>query len=348
MAKAKNKDDSKAAGKAGKAAGKAGKAAGKAPTGGAMVAGVGCPGPKPDAPSAAPTEATGAVAGPLEHGPHGLDRETVIEAVYLEAIERGQSPRWARAAAEDVADRLRLRDCVRPTERAKTVQIYDLRSEQDYEYPNGANKVRKHGLSPVMRNAELITTVAVHQTAVEFGVSARSVRASNGDVELARARRSLDVACHTMAFRKGYFAVSHPLLAYVNHAGRFNPFSLGLEIDGRYPGLMDDVSTVAREDLDSTWGGAPTELTDKTVAAACAALEWMLERGLSLGMPIRYVVAHRQSSDNRRSDPGEEIWQRVVREFAVDVLGLTAKLDSPWREGRPVPVAWDPNGIGEY
>jgi len=151
-----------------------------------------------------------------------------------------------------------------------------------------------------------------------------------------------------MAFRAGYFVAAHPLRAYVNHGNRFNASSLGLEIDGRYPGLMDDPETAAREDLRTTWGGEPTTLTDETVRAACAALGWLVTEGRAEGMPIEYVVAHRQSSDTRRSDPGEEIWRRVVLDFAVAELGLTPIRDSKWREGSPIPIEWDPDGIGSY
>jgi hypothetical protein len=253
----------------------------------------------------------------------------------------------ALRAAEDVADRLKLGGQSAPD--GGGVLFYDLRSEQDYTYPNGARKVKLAAPGvPVMRKAEDVTTIVVHQTAVEFGVSSRAVDAAGGDVELARARRALDVACHAMAFRQGYYVAAHPLLAYVNHGNRFNATSLGLEIDGRYPGLEDDPSTAAREDLQTTWGGDPSELTEATIKAARAALRWLVEEARAAGCPIQYVVAHRQSSDSRRSDPGQGIWREVVLKYAVAELGLIAKRESPWREGRPIPVEWDPDGIGNY
>lgn len=286
------------------------------------------------------------------------ERDVVVEAVYLEARERGLSDREARSFAEDVADRLRLDDEQRsgPPDTAYDtrdescvgdVPFYDLRTEQDFVYPGGKNKVRKRGRSVVMRNPADIDTIVIHQTAVEFGVSRRAIANAGGDVELARARRALDVACHAMAFRQGYFVAAHPLLAYVNHANRFNATSLGMEIDGRYPGLTDDPSTVPREDLLTTWGGEPTELTNTTMGAAFAALRWLVEEGRALGCPITKIVSHRQSSDNRRSDPGEEIWRRLVLASASK-LGLVVVRESPWNQGRHVPTAWDDKGIGAY
>lgn len=273
-----------------------------------------------------------------------LARDTLIAAVYGEAIERGLSQREALAAAEDVADRLRIGVDI---ETAKH-PFYDLRAEQDYRYPRGKRKTKLHGTAPVMRDPATIDTIVVHQTAVEFGVSERALRKSDGDRELAKARRALDVACHTLAFRDGFFVAAHPLRAFVNHAGRANPRSCGIEIEGRYPGLVDDPNTAAREDLQTTWGGSPTQLTTTTVDAACRAIRWMVEEGKREGITFTRIAPHRLYSSNRRSCPGEEIWQQVVLDFAVAELGLEPVRESPWWQGRPVPKAWDPAGSGKY
>jgi len=277
-----------------------------------------------------------------------LSRDVVIDAVYLESIERGLSPRESIAAAEDVADRLRLGDDGCPDD-GPDAGFYDLRAEQDYKYPGGKRKVKLRAPGvPVRRNMADIDTIVVHQTAAEYGVSKRAIANAGGDVELARARRALDVACHVMAFRPGYFVAAHDLDVYVNHGNRYNSTSFGIEIDGRYPGLMDNPDTAAREDITTTWGGNPTTLTDTTVRAACAAIGWLVVEGRKAGAPVSKIVSHRQSNNNRRSDPGQEIWQRVVLDFARDELGLEPVRTSPWREGRPVPLAWDPEGIGPY
>ncbi|MEM8884921.1 MAG: N-acetylmuramoyl-L-alanine amidase [Planctomycetota bacterium] len=273
------------------------------------------------------------------------DRDSVVEAVYFEARERGLSDREAKRAAEDVADRLRLPTAPGPV---PSVGFYNLLHEQDYDYPRNKRKVRKRGGEVVMRDIKDVDTICIHQTAVEFGVSRRAIKEADGDVELARARRALDVACHTMAFRQGYFVAAHEMEVYVNHANGFNPFSLGLEIDGRYAGLMDDPDTAAREDLRTTWGGEPTELTEVTVQSSQAAIFWMVERVRQRGGRIRRVVSHRQSSANRRSDPGEEIWNRVVEGFADQELGLEIDRLRVDGDGRPVPVAWSPKGQGRY
>ncbi len=266
-----------------------------------------------------------------------VTRDVLCEAVFVECCRRGSSTRDARDMAEDTADRLRLEG--RDADAARS--FYDLRHEQDYLYPRGKNKARTYGSTVVMRDPSTIDTICTHQAASEFGVSKRSIARSGGDVELARARRALDVACHAMTFRQGYFVAAHPLRAYVNHGNRFNATSLGVEIDGHYPGLAD-------RSLPN--GDQPTILTEQTVRAACAMLRWLVEEARSEGMPISKVVAHRSSNDQRRGDPGEEIWKRIVLDFAVSELGLTAVCRSPWSgRGRHVPLEWDAdNGIGSY
>ena len=73
------------------------------------------------------------------------------------------------------------------------------------------------------------------------------------------------------------------------------------------------------------------------------------------GSPIEFVHAHRQSSEDRRSDPGEAIWRGVVEEYGIPVLGLKAEyaLALPSSNpkngpGKPIPVEWAAGGVGRY
>jgi hypothetical protein len=100
-----------------------------------------------------------------------------------------------------------------------------------------------------------------------------------------------------------------------------------------------------------------TDVTEAIVDAACDALTWMVEEGYAAGMPLEHIWAHRQSNKNRRADPGEELWKRVVLGYAVPVLGLRVqnvrRLQSKSRKsrgwGRRIPHQWDEaHGLGEY
>lgn len=281
------------------------------------------------------------------------ERDAIHDAVLFESKEHGFSHGDAMSFAENVCDRLqhRMHSGGLTTLIAEDgPTLLDLRHKQDYIYPGNKRKVRtvdRQNSVPLMRKPSDINAIVIHQTACEFGVSKRAI-SQHGNSEVARAHRALDVACHVLAFRNGYYVAAHDLRVHVNHANRLNDRSLGLEIEGRYPGLMDDPGTMAREDLRTTWGGEPTELTDTVVSTAMAALKWMVEEAARYGMKIEYVFAHRQSNDNRRSDPGEEIWRRVVLEYAVPALGLKTQPETPWQQGYSIPVEWDTAGVGNY
>lgn len=233
------------------------------------------------------------------------------------------------------------------------VPFVDMRREQVANH----KKTRVRNGKTVQRDPIAITGICLHQTAVRYGVSDQQLRLAKGNKQLALARRSLNVACHAIAFRDGFFAVPHQLTSYVLHANGLNAYTLGLEIDGRYPGLLDDPDTVPRrEDLETVWGGDPDTVTDTIVQTACAALRWLVEEGRAMGMPITSIYAHRQSSATRRSDPGQELWQRVAEAYAIPVLGLKAQygvaLEHSGRKkgkGRPIPREWaKQNGVGRY
>jgi hypothetical protein len=144
------------------------------------------------------------------------------------------------------------------------------------------------------------------------------------------------------------------MLAYLYHGNGWNERSYGLEIEGAYCGLEDDPTTVARrEDLETEPNAHPNTLDESTIAAACAAVQALYSEGKRLGSPLKYVVAHRQSSPTRRADPGQAIWQEVAIKFCMDVLGLVPDprhtLLSHDGQGRQIPLAWDPrNGVGAY
>lgn len=213
---------------------------------------------------------------------------------------------------------------------------FDLRHERVAKRPK--IKVMRDG-GPVIRDPADVTTVVLHQTAVPFGVAPYQIKAAGGDPALALARRGLNVACHAIAFRAGFYACVAPLRWYVQHGNKYNARSLGLEVDGRYAGIEGDPRTV--------WGGEPTELTTATIDAARCALRWLVETGRAEGMPITQIRAHRQSSATRRSDPGQALWMHVAL-WGRDELGLETACAEVLGDGRPVPVAWDPDGVGRY
>ena len=215
------------------------------------------------------------------------------------------------------------------------MRFYNLVPEQTDPHPKSRVV---HGKT-VRRAPSSITGVTIHQTAVVFGATKGAIAHAGGDKELAVARRALNVACHMLAF-DGFIAQPAPLDWYLYHGNGFNGPDLGLEIEGRYPGLIGG----------RVWGDKPeTDLTEQRVETARTALRLLVSKGREAGYPIKYVHAHRQTSDTRRSDPGEALWKAVVLEYGVPKLGLVTESGKVLRKGRPVPLAWDEkNGVGDY
>lgn len=236
------------------------------------------------------------------------------------------------------------------------VPFYDVRAEQVRAHP----KTRVRRGRTVVRDPRDVTGIVIHQTAVRYGLDKKGVqlRASGGDRKLAFARRGLDVACHAIAFHEGLFAAVRPLEHFVLHGNRFNGFTLGLEIDGLYSGLLDDPETLPkREDIVTTPKGRIADVIGETIlAAAKAALLWLFTEGARIGMRIVDVFAHRQSSGTRRADPGEGWWRELVLGYAVKELGLRthpelwlpSMLKGKPNNGRPICQEWDPAGVGAY
>lgn len=194
--------------------------------------------------------------------------------------------------------------------------IIDLRDVRSPAPVRGINKVKRNrDGSAVVRDPATVNGVVIHQTATDFG-------AKKGRP---RYERALDVACHAMAFKTGEAVLAAPLAWYVNHGNGFNAHTLGLEIEGHYPGILGR-------------GPGTDRLTLETLGAAVAALTELVKRGRAEGMPIRYVYAHRQSRATRRADPGWEIWTDLRPTF--DWLGLEILPDLKIGSGRAIPKEW--------
>ncbi|MCP4204260.1 MAG: hypothetical protein GY769_20275 [bacterium] len=223
----------------------------------------------------------------------------------------------------------------------------------------------RHGQT-VRRNHAVIDGITLHQMAVELRPSAYYQQLASkppfdahDDVldEYAIALRALYGPRNS---KKGGVAaplVAHddlvictmPLDWYIYHGNRLNRPTLGIEVSGRFSGLLDDPNTPPREDLRTTWGDEPPMvLTPARIRGGRAAVRYAVEEGRKQGMPIRFVYAHRQSNGGKPGDPGEALWQALVIDYAVPVLGLVPRYDFTLDDGRPIPKQWDPNGVGSY
>lgn len=219
-----------------------------------------------------------------------------------------------------------------------SVTFLDLRSEQVNPFPPKKNSEGKTmatskvvGGRTVVRDVKTITGIVVHQTACTFGPSNDPVK---------KHRRALGIPAHAVAFRDGTFVCPADLRWYLYTSNGFNAFTLGLEIEGKYPGIVGDPKTC--------WGGGETPLDELTVETACTALKWLCDEGRKMGMPIENVLSHRQSNGQKPSDPGGGIWKHVVMEYAVPVLGLKTRNEVVIDDGKQIPSEWDPASKARY
>lgn len=227
------------------------------------------------------------------------------------------------------------------------VTCLDLRSEQNPTlFPRKkksdgtvVNTSKVVGGKTVVRDPKTITGIVVHQTACVFGPSTDRQKAY---------RRALGVPAHVVGFRDGTFVVPANPLWFLYTSNGFNEFSYGVELEGQYPGLLDDPKTAKREDEKTTWGGSATPLDERAIETFRAAVKWIVEEGRRLGSPLEYVWAHRQSNGQKPSDPGAGIWKHVVLEYAVPVLGLSTAPMTTIEDGRPIPKQWEPGATENY
>lgn len=211
-------------------------------------------------------------------------------------------------------------------------KFLDLRSEQSDPFTpkNGKSPSKLVGGKTARRDPSTITGITVHQTACVFGPAADRAKAH---------RRAIGIPAHAVAFRDGVVALPCPLDWYVYTSNGLNATTLGLEIEGIYPGKPGG----------KVWSEAePTPLDALARDTARDALRYLVEQGRALGMPITRVYAHRQSNGQKPSDPGWEIWRDVVLDFGVAVLGLVTDNARTIGDGKPIPAEWDATSRARY
>lgn len=227
------------------------------------------------------------------------------------------------------------------------INFLDLRHQQSNPFPSkkkldgstiSTSKVIKG--KTYERDPRTVDGIVIHQTACVFGPQSDPDR---------KHRRALGIPAHAVAFRDGCVVLTAPFSWYLYHGNGFNQRSLGLECEGQYPGLTDNPKTPRREDEATIWKSAtPTPLDELAVQTFRSALTRLVEDGRESGMPIKYIWAHRQSNGQKPSDPGQEIWQRVVVDFGIPVLRLEARVTDTLGDGKQIPAAWHPGATALY
>jgi len=188
------------------------------------------------------------------------------------------------------------------------------------------------------RKLKDIEGVTLHQTACVLGE---------------KEHRWYNVACHIAITREGKIIYNNDFIKKIWHGNGFNTKTIGIEIDGHFAGLEEQND--AGEwvpDMRSYWRPknskrTPVSVTDAQIEACKEAIRWVKRVVDAAGGDFKYILAHRQSSPSRVSDPGQKTW-RLIAMPLMEELGMEDGgddyyvLDSKKRAGKPIPEAWDP------
>lgn len=180
--------------------------------------------------------------------------------------------------------------------------------------------------------------ITLHQTACNMGE---------------RIARYDTIGAHFAVLRSGRVLRMADLNRIVYHGNGWNEQCVGIEIDGLYAGVENNPDTALDEALRSTWDDpttptreTPMQVTPQAMAATRALIRWIVWETAQNGGRMKVLCAHRQSSEDRRNDPGEAIWKAVAlplhAELGLSDGGLGFKIGT----GYPIPEAWDSTRTG--
>lgn len=170
-----------------------------------------------------------------------------------------------------------------------------------------------------MRQWSDLTTIVLHQTGCWMSDNPERFRTMNAHIGI-------------LADHETPIVQVQDLLAYMHHANKANKFSVGIEINGLFPGRVVDYRTKTHTGL----GPSASQVRDARLA-----VQYVCDIVRSKGGQVQHIIPHRCVNPTRRSDPGEVAWKQIGV-WAQQELGLTDG-GPGWkmRKGRPIPVDWD-------
>lgn len=178
------------------------------------------------------------------------------------------------------------------------------------------------------RSWKEVTGITLHQTACLMGEKPTRWQNCGAHLGITRAGKTLWI---------------HDFDLAVIHGNGFNGSTVGIEMDGHYAGIKDDMKTYWRpKDSDRL----PLHPTNDLIESAKQAIRWIVNEVEIHGGKVKYLVAHRQSSKTRQSDPGSELWQAVALPMHKELKLTDGGKDYKMGTGRPIPEVWDLTKVG--
>lgn len=225
--------------------------------------------------------------------------------------------------------------------------VFDYRLDDEFR----TTKARKYD-----RPLHTVRRLCVHQMAIQFGTS-KSQRTEwrsrlmlgtapkplqrllgpadvNLDALAQRAalhwRMRAQVPYHDKALLNGDVILSERATRYTHHGNGANAESIGLGLEGHFPGLVKDYKPGTYHDLDAF-----------TIETFRAAMRLSVTKRREEGCPITEVEHHRQHSAQRLGDAGEGIHKEVVIPMAKE-LNLRIAYERTTGSGKVITSDWDP------
>lgn len=193
------------------------------------------------------------------------------------------------------------------------------------------------GYAPVKRSWSQVRGITLHQTACDMGE---------------RVERYDTMGAHFGVLRSGRIIQLCDSDRVVYHGNGWNKQCVGIEVNGLYAGREDDPDTALDESMRSTWDDPstptrekPMKVTPQSMLSLRMLIRWICYDTMRNGGRINVLNAHRQSSMDRRNDPGESIWKQAAIPMHFE-LGLTDGGVGFKIGGYAIPQEWDARCAG--
>lgn len=122
---------------------------------------------------------------------------------------------------------------------------------------------------------------------------------------------------------------------FIWHAQGLSMRSIGVEIEGNFPGIEGNVKTLWKG------GGGPHSLSKDMIQGSLTIKDDIERRFKEQNQRWKYIFAHRQSHATKMADPGQEIWLKIALNWA-ELTGCKAQPEFKTKKGLPLPQQWGP------
>lgn len=140
------------------------------------------------------------------------------------------------------------------------------------------------------------------------------------------------INCHIGVTLDGRIILMHHWWRMIWHGNGPSPSTIGIEFDGNPEGKPGYYWTP---------GGGPNLITDAQKKAAEVLFTLLRDEITTMGGAFSYLLAHRQSSEDRECDPGWHCWQEIALPW-MEKLGVKSDPGKVWGTGNTIPKDWDP------